>query len=79
VTNFRAEDLSNEAKQAGKVQFKVGTHDVSRLVETFAQGNAGEPIGYLGSSGYIEVGVNRGNAARTLALGRGAVVTLPGK
>jgi S-adenosyl-L-methionine hydrolase (adenosine-forming) len=79
VTNFRAEDLSDEAKQAGKVQFKIGTQDVSRLVETFAQGNAGEPIAYLGSSGYIEIGVNRGNAARTLALGRGAVVTLPGK
>jgi S-adenosyl-L-methionine hydrolase (adenosine-forming) len=78
ITNFRAEDLSEDARQAGKVQFQVGTHSVSRLVETFALGTAGEPIAYVGSSGYVEIGLNKGNAARTLALGRGAAVTLQG-
>jgi S-adenosyl-L-methionine hydrolase (adenosine-forming) len=78
VTNFRAEDLSEDARQAGKVQFQVGAHSVSRLVETFALGTAGEPIAYVGSSGYVEIGVNKGNASRTLALGRGAAITLQG-
>jgi len=45
-------------------------------VDTFARGNNGEAIAYLGSSGYLEIGVNKGNAARTLSLGRGAAVIL---
>jgi S-adenosylmethionine hydrolase len=48
-------------------------------VETFALGKAGEAIAYLGSSGYVEIAVNKGNAARTLGLNRGAVVTLQNK
>jgi hypothetical protein len=79
VTNFRREDISEDARTAGKIQLLVGTHPVTRLVETFALGSAGEPIAYVGSSGYVEIGVNKGNAARTLALGRGAAVTLQNK
>jgi S-adenosylmethionine hydrolase len=36
----------------------------------------GEPIAYFGSTGYVEVAVNKGNAAKTLSLGRGVAVTL---
>jgi S-adenosylmethionine hydrolase len=54
----------------------VGTHLVSRMVDTFANGNNAEPIAYLGSSGYLEIGLNKGNAARTLNLGRGTPVIL---
>ena len=79
VTNFRQEDLSEEAKQAGKVNFQIGTHAVLRLVETFALGNTGEPIAYFGSSGYVEIAVNKGSATKTLGLGRGAAVTLQDK
>jgi S-adenosylmethionine hydrolase len=79
VTNFRQEDLSDNAKQAGEVNFQIGNHPVSRLVDTFALGNTGEAIAYFGSSGYVEIAVNKGNASRTLGLGRGAAVTLQGK
>lgn len=76
VTNFREEDLPEAAKQSGQVRFQIGTHAVSRLVDTFASGNAGEPIAYVGSNGYVELGINKGSAAKTLGLGRGAAVTL---
>lgn len=76
ITNFREEDLSNEAKQSGKVSFQVGTQAVSKIVDTYASGAAGEAIAYVGSSGYIEIGVNKGSATKTLAQGRGAAVTL---
>jgi S-adenosyl-L-methionine hydrolase (adenosine-forming) len=79
VTNFRQEDLPEGVWQADKVNFQIGTHAVSRLVETFALGKAGEAIAYLGSSGYVEIALNKGNAARTLGLNRGAVVTLQSK
>jgi S-adenosyl-L-methionine hydrolase (adenosine-forming) len=76
ITNFREEDLSDEAKQSGKVGLQVGTQAVSKMVDTYASGGAGEAIAYVGSSGYIEIGVNKGSAAKTLAQGRGAAVTL---
>jgi S-adenosyl-L-methionine hydrolase (adenosine-forming) len=76
ITNFREEDLSDEAKQSGKIGFQVGTQAVSKMVDTYASGGAGEAIAYVGSSGYIEIGVNKGSATKTLAQGRGAAVTL---
>jgi S-adenosylmethionine hydrolase len=79
VTNFRAEDLSKEAQNGGGLKMQVGTHAVSRLVDTFARGKAGETIAYFGSSGYLEIAINKGNASRTLSVGRGAPVILSEK
>jgi hypothetical protein len=77
MTNFRPEDLPESAKNGGGLNLKVGTHTVSRLVDTFANGAADEPIAYMGSSGYLEIGINKANAARKLAIARGAAVILP--
>jgi S-adenosylmethionine hydrolase len=76
ITNFRAEDLPESAVNDGAIKLQVGAHEITRLVDTFAQGNNGEPIAYVGSSGYLEIGVNKANAARTLGLGRGTPVIL---
>jgi S-adenosylmethionine hydrolase len=79
ITNFRAEHLAENAQENGNFKMQVGTHAVTKIVDTFAHGAAGEPIAYVGSSGYVEIGVNKGSAARTLALGRGTPVILPAK
>jgi S-adenosylmethionine hydrolase len=76
ITNFRAEDLPESALNGGAIKLQVGTHPVTRLVDTFARGNNGEPIAYVGSSGYLEIAVNKASAARTLSLGRGTPVIL---
>jgi S-adenosylmethionine hydrolase len=76
LTNFTAEDLPAGSVEEGKVKLKVGGKGVQRFVQTFAQGAAGEPIALLGSSGFLEVAVNKGNAARALAVNRGAEVIL---
>jgi S-adenosylmethionine hydrolase len=76
VTNFRAEHLGADAQTNGHFHLQVGTHSVKKLVDTYARGAAGEPIAYVGSGGYIEIGVNKGSAAKTLALGRGTPVVL---
>jgi S-adenosyl-L-methionine hydrolase (adenosine-forming) len=76
ITNFREEDLSDEIKQSGKIGFQVGTQAVSKIVDTYASGGAGEAFAYVGSSGYVEIGVNKGSASKTLQQGRGAAVTL---
>jgi S-adenosyl-L-methionine hydrolase (adenosine-forming) len=76
VTNFRVEDLPESALTNGEVKFQVGSQAVSRMVPTFASGDAGEPVAYVGSAGYIEIAVNKGNASRTLSIGRGTAVVL---
>jgi S-adenosyl-L-methionine hydrolase (adenosine-forming) len=76
ITNFHAEDLPAGAIEKGAVQLQVGNHAVTRLVPMFAAGNAGESVAYIGSTGYVEVGVNKGNAAKTLGVGRGTPVVL---
>jgi S-adenosyl-L-methionine hydrolase (adenosine-forming) len=76
MTNFRAEDLPESAQNGGGLNLKIGNHTISRLVNTFAMGNADEPVAYVGSSGYVEIAVNKANAARKLAVGRGTAVTL---
>lgn len=74
ITNFREQDLTGASENGGAIRLQVGTHTVTRLVETFANGNAGEPIAYFGSTGYLEIAVNKGSASKTLSIGRGTPV-----
>lgn len=76
LTTFRVEDLPGDALEKGEVKLQLGSHPVTRLVPTFASGNAGEAVAYIGSGGYLEVGINKGNASKTLGVGRGAPVLL---
>ena len=76
LTNLTPGDFPETILKSGTVQMRVNDRDVKRLVANFAQGEPGEPVAIIGSSGYIEVAVNKGNAARLLAAGRGANVTL---
>ncbi|HVO58711.1 MAG TPA: SAM-dependent chlorinase/fluorinase [Dongiaceae bacterium] len=76
ITNFRAEHLGEGALENGAVNLQVGTHSITKLVDTFAKGAPGEPFAYIGSSGFVEIGVNRGNASKSLVIGRGSAVTL---
>ena len=43
---------------------------------TYAEAPAGAPVAVVGSSGFIEIAVRDGNAARSLGIMRGATVTL---
>jgi S-adenosylmethionine hydrolase len=80
ITDFKKFAIPRPKEADGALKGVVlradGNQAVTRLVETFAQGNNGEAIAYVGSSGYIEVGINKGNASRTLTIGRGAPVVL---
>ena len=76
ITNLRAEDLPTEMVDAGKIKLQIGSAFVERLAHTFAQGKPGELVAVMGSSGFLEVAVNRGHAARTLGAQRGTEVTL---
>jgi S-adenosyl-L-methionine hydrolase (adenosine-forming) len=76
ITNITAEDVPALVAADGKFTVRVGNGAVSKVVQTFSQGASGEPVGIIGSSGFLEISINKGNAARTLAAARGAEVTI---
>ena len=76
VTNVKPEDAPNLIAPDGKFTIRVGSAEVKRIVQTFAQGDPGEPFGIIGSSGFLEISVNKGNAARALSAARGAEVSV---
>lgn len=76
VTNFRTEDFPDRAAAKGAIHLQVGTKAVGKMVDTFANGAPNEPVAYVGSSGFVEIAVNKGNASKVLGLGRGTPVVL---
>ena len=76
MTNLKADDIPIGALGGGAIKLAVNGKQVGKFAQTFASGNPGEAIAVLGSAGYVEIAVNRGNAARTLGVNRGAEVTL---
>jgi hypothetical protein len=76
ITNLRAEDVPAFTAEGGKFTIKAGNATMSKLVPTFASGANGEAIGLIGSGGFLEISVNKANASKSLALGRGAEVTV---
>ena len=76
MTNFTAQDVPALAAADAKFTIRAANTQISKVLPTFAQGAAGEPVGVIGSSGYLEISVNKGNAARTLGITRGAEVTI---
>ncbi len=76
MTNFAPEDLPPEMRTGGKFTLRVGNREVRQLLQNYAQGHSAEPFAILGSSGFLEISVNRGDAARALEVQRGAEVTI---
>jgi len=76
MTNLTAEDVPAAAAVSGTIKLAINAKTITKFVQTFSSGLPGEPVALFGSSGYLEVAVNRGNAARTLGVNRGAEVTL---
>jgi S-adenosylmethionine hydrolase len=76
ITNFTVQDVPALGAADGKFTIRVGNGQTSKVVATFALGAAGETVGVIGSSGYLEISVNKGNAAKALGAARGAEVTV---
>jgi S-adenosyl-L-methionine hydrolase (adenosine-forming) len=76
LTNLTAADLPATTLTDGKINLQVGGKQVEQFGQTFASGTAGTPMAIMGSSGFVEIVVNRGHAARVLGVNRGAEVTL---
>ena len=66
VTNLRAEDLSP------KPALWISGTRIGSLCRTYAEGRPGELFMVVGSSGFIEVAMNRDSAAKRLEVTRGS-------
>lgn len=73
VTSFRESDL------AACEGLAVGEREIRRRASSYATAPAGEPFLIVGSSGYVEISVNRGSAATVLAIRAGTEVRLVGE
>ena len=58
----------------GPLEIRIGDHQVSRVVSTYADATAGEICALFGSTDHLEVAANGANAAEALDLRRGAPV-----
>jgi S-adenosyl-L-methionine hydrolase (adenosine-forming) len=76
ITNLKGEETPALVAPDGKFTIRAGNAEIKKLLPTFASGAAGEPFAIIGSGGYLELCVNKGNAARVLGIGRGAEVTV---
>lgn len=76
ITNITAADVPQLLSSAVQAKITVATKEVTKFVHTYAQGAQGEPIALIGSGGFLEICIAKGNAARTLAANRGSEVTV---
>lgn len=82
ITNVHARDLRDLAfDQHGSAPLEAcglfvsaGEQSIGPVERTYASVAAGSPVALVGSSGRLEIAVNGGNAAQTLALGVGTAV-----
>lgn len=76
ITNLAAEDVPQMLSANARFTIHAGSKPVTKFVQTYAQGEPGEVFALIGSSGFLEISMNRASAARALGLQRGAEVTV---
>lgn len=75
ITNI-SEGLIEDMIGRRKVRIYVGNTMIDHLVNTFGDVEEGDPAAFIGSSGMLEIGINKGNAAKLLSVDKGAQVSL---
>jgi S-adenosylmethionine hydrolase len=74
ITNFHIDEF--EAIRTQPFTLLAGMERLSRLAANFSEGAMGELLVIVGSSGYLEIAVNRDSAAKRLGCGSGAPLEL---
>jgi S-adenosylmethionine hydrolase len=74
ITNLHVDQFPDLTQRP--IIVMAGVWAIKKRVENFSQGGVNEPVVLIGSSGYLEVAVNQGSAARMLGCGAGAPVEL---
>jgi S-adenosylmethionine hydrolase len=72
ITNIDRRTFEKFAR--GPLDIRIGSHQVSRLVSTYAEASAGEVCALFGSTDHLEIAASGASAAEALDLRRGAAV-----
>lgn len=75
ITNISA-SLVDEVIGSEDVKLYVGNTILHEIGDTFGAVAEGEPVAYIGSSGMLEVAINKGNAEQMLGVQKGAQISL---
>ena len=75
ITNIDFDKLE-KVHQAGQeiIQVKIGSHVISGLSKTYNRVQSNTSLALIGSRGYLEIAVNKGNAAQVLNVEKRAEV-----
>jgi len=65
ITNLHESDLKNNQKSC---EIHITGHTIYDICQFYAQVDAGKPIAYMGSSGFLEIGVREGDAHKQLKI-----------
>lgn len=75
ITNI-SESLLDEVIGDKEVKIYVGNTILDTIASTFGAVPEGEPVAYIGSSGMLEIAINKGNAEEMLGVQKGAQISL---
>ncbi|HET8864683.1 MAG TPA: SAM-dependent chlorinase/fluorinase [Gracilimonas sp.] len=75
ITNI-SEELIDDHLEKKNVKIYVGNTMLNKIVTTFGDVEEGEPAAFIGSSGMLEIGINKGNAGRMLSVDKGAQISI---
>lgn len=75
ITNI-SEQLIKEHIGKSKLKIYIGNTMIKKLVKTFGDVEDGDPAAFIGSSGMLEIGINKGNASRLLNVDKGAQISI---
>lgn len=75
ITNI-PEEMIAETGEGANLKIYVGNTILNNLVETFGEVLEGEPAAYIGSSGMLEIAINKGNAHEMLGVEKGAQISI---
>jgi len=73
ISNIHCKRLDGvcQTGQEKKIQIKIGSHVITGLSETYGNVRSKTPLALIGSRGYLEIAVNKGNAGLFLNARKG--------
>lgn len=70
------EDLIGNSVNGRRVKIYVGNTILHEIVKSYGYVEDGEPVAYIGSSGMLEIAINKGNASEMLSVKKGAQISI---
>lgn len=75
ISNIPAK-MIHEAGGTSALKIYVGNTILNEIVDTFGDVADGEPAAYIGSSGVLEIAINKGDAREMLGVEKGAQISI---